>query len=210
MTARRRWPAVLLIALAGSQFGHLVSYQLRLGPQASAAQSSGRHAYFPAAISLSAALLGAAVITGLLLLGGARLLIGRRCEVRPPERRRPSLAMVALLFALQLAVYMVQETGEALASAATLPSAADLLLWGMVGQLPVAAAAAVALTWLGGRLRGALSELRYLLEQVRQRPSSLPAHVEMPDPGGIRNPLQASAPAVFVKRGPPTDLPSTA
>jgi hypothetical protein len=44
---RKRILTVLGVAIAGSQAGHLLAYQLRFGATAQQVQSSGAHAYFP-------------------------------------------------------------------------------------------------------------------------------------------------------------------
>jgi hypothetical protein len=200
-----RWLLIPLVALAGSQFGHLIAYQLRLGPQAPAVQSHGVHSYFLFMVGLAGGVLSASLILGLLLLGALRLLLGRRRGFRPGGHW-PILETLALLFTLQLAVYLAQETLEAWLFDIPAAPAAALLLWGSLGQLPVAAVAALGLSWLSTRLQGALRELRAAAERIRvSAPGFAPPSCHYPSPRLVAA-LEACAPAVFIKRGPPQNL----
>ena len=146
----KRAAAVLGIAIAGSQAGHLLAYELRFGEAAQQMQSTGAHAYFPmlAKTSLGAAAL--LLIGSLLLIGFARIATGRRLD----SSAAPSLLrLLAALYTLQLGLFITQELIEG-------SPAGDLLLWGLMGQLPVALAGAVALRWLFQRLGPALAQLR--------------------------------------------------
>src|SRR5215472_8544977 len=134
-SARARFAQLLLVATAGSQAGHLVAYQARFGASAAAVQAGGVHSYF---LPLAATLLGGAGATGLLALlaiGAARLAAGRR---RPIRERWALMEVLPALFALQLAIYIGQESIEAAVTGGTGTAALDLLLWGALGQLPVA------------------------------------------------------------------------
>lgn len=149
---RRRATALAAVALVGAQAGHLVAYQLRFGPTAIAIQSSGAHAYFPAFVKAALGASALVALASLVLIAAARLL----AQGRAARHAGPSYAsLLAVLFTLQLAWFTSQEVVEALASGQQPDSAANLLLWGMVGQLPVAAAGAVALRWFWTRVDAA-------------------------------------------------------
>jgi hypothetical protein len=145
----KRAAAVLGVAIAGSQAGHLLAYELRFGAAAQQMQSAGVHAYFP---SLLKTLLGAvalALIASLFLVGAARLATGRKLE----RGSAPSLVrLLAALYTLQLTFFFVQETVEG-------SPAGEIFLWGLVGQLPVALLGALALRWFGGRVSSAIQQL---------------------------------------------------
>ncbi len=83
------------------------------------------------------------------------------------------------------------------------PSAENLLLWGMVGQLPVAILGAAALRWLGTRVESALAELGSIV------PASAPLLVTSPVAVHVFAPVHAVAlghatRTAIVKRGPPS------
>jgi hypothetical protein len=200
-----RWLLIPLVALASSQFGHLIAYQLRLGPGAVAVQSHGPHSYFPVLVGLAGALIGAILIMGLLLLGALRLLLGRRRGLRRGGHW-PIVETLALLFTVQLAVYLGQETLEAWLSGTPASSAPELLLWGSLGQLPAAALAAVALSWLSRRLEGAIGELRAAVERSQITTHGSARVIYCYDSPRLVAALEICAPAVFVKRGPPQNL----
>jgi len=201
VTAKRAWPAVLGLAALGSQAGHLLAYQLRFGAAAQHVQSTGAHGYFPLMAKTSLGAVGAALVACLLLIGLARVLTGRassRTAAGPPY-----LGLLAILFTIQLACFVGQEIGEALLAGAPVDSAPHLVLWGTLGQLPVAALAAVALGWLARRYESAVSDIRALLNA---RPWSIPlANVALPvwvTPAGAFL-LSQVAGASLAKRGPP-------
>ena len=149
--------SVLGLAAAGSQAGHLLTYTLRFGGAAASLQSSGVHGYFPSVVKPALGVAAMAVLGALLAVGLARIVAGRRIEHDPA----PSyLRVLAILYTLQLGCFAVQETAEAALSGASPSSASVLVLWGTVGQLPVAVVAAIALSWLLVRLRPALLVLR--------------------------------------------------
>lgn len=198
---RLPWRAIPATALAASQLGHLLVYGLRLGPGALDAQGSGAHAYLPSLAAVVAGLAGGAFLAALVAVGAARILAARGSGARELDRP-PYLDLVALLFAGQLSVFAVQETAEALLSGRPAGTAADLLLWGTLGQLPIAALAGLALRWLSAGFRRALVELggdrsaARLAAAVRLgplwRPNAAPAPVVAWSPG-----LQ------LLRRGPP-------
>jgi hypothetical protein len=201
MTTKRAWPAVLGLAMLGSQAGHLLAYQLRFGAAAQHLQSTGAHGYFPLLAKTSLGVVGAALVAGLLLIGLARVLTGRssRAGAGPSY-----VGLLAVLFTVQLACFVGQEVGEALLAGSPIDSAPHLLLWGTLGQLPVAALAAVALGWLARRYETAVNEVRAVLNAP---PSSLPlGAVAIPVWGTPGRALLLSqvAGGSLAKRGPPT------
>lgn len=201
----KRGLAVLGLGLAGTEAGHLLAYQLRFGVGAFHIQSTGVHGYFPALVKTTLGAVALALIAGLVMAGAARVLAGGR------GRRRAGggtfIGLLATLFTLQLALYMGQEVAEAIAGGVPADSASNLLLWGMLGQLPVALAGTAALRWFWTRVEAVASELASI------------AHVYLPAPVPatfavvvVRDHDRALVPAQavrsgFVKRGPP--IPSS-
>jgi hypothetical protein len=201
MTTKRAWPAMLCLAAFGSQAGHLLAYQLRFGAAAQNVQSTGAHGYFPLLAKTSLGAVGAALVAGLLLIGLAKALTGR-----PASRAGggPSyVGLLAILFTVQLACFVGQEVGEELLAGSQVDSAPHLLLWGTLGQLPVAALAAVALVWLARRYESAVNDVRAVLSA---RPTSLQlAALAIPlwvTPGRALL-LSQVAGGSLAKRGPP-------
>jgi hypothetical protein len=158
VNGRRAALLVFGVGVLASQAGHLLAYSLRFGAAATHIQSSGAHEYFPALAKTSLGLVAIALVAGLLVVGFARLLAGRLDRDSAPSYLR----LLAGLYTLQLAVFAGQETVEAAVGGAPASSAAVLVLWGTVGQLPVAMVAAAALRWLLSNLRPALSRVRVL------------------------------------------------
>jgi hypothetical protein len=157
VTIRPKAIAVFGLGLLGSQAGHLVVYQLRYGVAAQQVQSTGVHSYFPLLIKTSLGAIAAASLAGLLIVGFARIVSGR--QVRPVAQ--PSFAgLLAALFTFQLVVFAVQEVSESLVVGSRVMSAPDLLLWGTLGQLPIAIAGTLALRWLGTRIESAVGAIR--------------------------------------------------
>ena len=147
-------------ALIGAQAGHLIAYQLRFGGSALQVQSTGAHEYFLASAKAG---FGVAAMVGLgllLVIGAGRAAFGRRLEA---DSTSPFVRTLAAVYTIQLACYAIQETAEAMAGGGHLGSAPALLLWGAVGQLPVALAVTLALRWLGARVRPALAAIRLSL-----------------------------------------------
>src|SRR6266568_7085252 len=103
----KRGLAVIGLALAGAQAGHLLAYQLRFGARAFGIQSTGVHAYFPALLKTAFGAVALTLISGLLIAGAARMLAGSR------GRRQAGggtfVGLLATLFTIQLALYMGQE-----------------------------------------------------------------------------------------------------
>lgn len=192
--------ALPLVALAGSQVGHLLAYQLWLGPRAGALESHGAHTLFPVLVGAAAAGLGATLLTSLLVIGAARLLRGSGLR---RSAGRPLLQTFALAFTIQLAVFLVQELVETWVAGVTPPSIAQILLWGIAGQLPVAGAAALALNWISSRIDGALAVLRSGLRRPALPRVDLLVLIPAPPPGDA---LRVSAQPALAKRGPPSNL----
>lgn len=199
----RYWLYAAAVAGPLAQLGHVVSYTARYGTAAGAIQSAGVHAYFPTLLKSSAGLLGAAVLTALLLMGGGRLVLGERLGFR----RRPGIPIPELMLAclcFQFDVYVLQEVLELLASgqALTAHALASVAVWGLVGQCPVALLAAVALHWLSARLELALTRLRSTraLPALPVPPAAMLVRPQVPfDTGALRQ----TALAAFATRGPP-------
>jgi hypothetical protein len=203
MARRRIGVATLALGLLGSQAGHLLAYQVRYGAAAQQLQSSGAHAYFPLLAKTALGVGACALIGGLLLVGLARLLTGRRV----PSASEPSyLSLLAILFSIQLAAFAVQEVGEALLGGLSTGTVVDLLLWGTLGQLPIAAFAALALRWLCARIEAAVGAIRALAgPSLAARP---PAAVAIPvpaAPGRALLPFLVAA-SSLTRRGPPSYL----
>jgi hypothetical protein len=145
----------LAVGLVASQAGHLLAYALLYGPVAGRMQSTGAHSYFPTFVKTAFGLAAAFVLLSMVVIGLARLLAGRRLE----SSSSPSyLRLLAMLFCLQLTFFVVQESVE-IAAGAPATSAPALLLWGSLGQLPVAVVAALALRWIAVRVAPAIASL---------------------------------------------------
>ena len=198
----KRGLAVIGLALAGTEAGHLLAYQLRFGARAFEIQSRGVHAYLPALLKTAFGTVALCLISGLLIAGAAHLL--SRGQGRRHAGGGTFIGLLATLFTIQLALYMSQEVGEAIAGGVTPDSASNLLLWGMVGQLPVAVAAAAALRWLWTRVEAAASELASIARVSVPAPTPAPlAAVVVRDHERALLPAHAAR-VSFVKRGPPT------
>lgn len=148
-----------------SQAGHLLVYQIRFGPAALSLQSSGAHAYFPVLAKTGLGIAAAGMIAGLLIVGLARVVSGRRVG---PESAPSYLRLLAGLFTIQLALYCLQETIEAQLSGRAPGSSTDLVMFGAAGQVPAAASAALALRWLFTEVRPALRLLVVGFAQLEQ------------------------------------------
>jgi hypothetical protein len=158
MTARRFSLLLLGLGLLASQAGHMLAYQVVFGTAAQQMQSSGAHAYFPTTAKAGLGILGIIAVAALLVIGSARMVGGRalgRVATRPSFLRS-----IAALFTIQLAVFAVQETVESMVAGARPSSVTVLLLWGTLGQLPVAAVAALAVVWIATRFSQAVITLR--------------------------------------------------
>ena len=155
---RGRVAVLALLALAGAQAGHLIAYQVRFGAAAQHLQSSGAHAYFPTEVKTTLGVAALALLASVLLIAVARS-AARGVRVRTVES--PSyLSLLATLFTLQLTCFVAQEVAESAIAGAPLDSAATLMLWGTIGQLPAAVLLAAALRWLWSRVEEAIGQLR--------------------------------------------------
>jgi len=199
--------ALPLVILAASQAGHLLAWQLRQGPQALPVVGSGAHGYVPALTTVTFGAAGTAVLVALCVIGAARVArLGRRVvRVGPAPQlsRIHVLDAAAFLFVLQLAVYLAQETVEAFWAGFSRPGFADLLLWGSLGQVPVAVVAGVAMSWLSIHFEAAVEEL---MTPAAASPLS-PRPAVAPPMAGMRRvqpalPIQVRGGA-FSERGPP-------
>ena len=187
----------LALGLIASQAGHLVAYQVRYGPAAGQVQSAGAHAYFPAAVKTGLGLLAAFILLSLVALGLARLLAGRRLE----SAEAPALLRVlALLFCFQLTCFVVQESAE-MAAGAPVITAPALLLWGTVGQLPVALVAALVLRWFAVRVAPAVAGMLAPATVAIQFAPQVVRQVVCPAPIAI--PVEDPLTRTFSRRGPP-------
>lgn len=198
-SSRHQTLAVPLVAVASSPLGHLLAYQARFRAAATHEQSSGAHGYFPALAATLSAALGATLVAGLLVIGVARLVAGRRQGLRP-VRGWPFIDVLAAIFTLQVAAYVVQEVAEALATGRAMYSILELVLWGALGMLPVALLAAVGLTWLSVHLDAAVHRLRSVAIRAGPHPYLEIPRLVRPD---ARDPLRAVALGAVAKRGPP-------
>lgn len=197
--------AVPLVGLASAPLGHLVAYQVRFADSSAHVESSGVHAYFPLLSAAVTTALAGTLLVSLLFLAVARQAIGRRRGLVPGPRR-PVLDLLPVLFTIQLAAFMVQECIEALAMGALPDPVPAMVLWGTLGQLPVALIAAVVLSWLTARLDAAVRELR--LTASRFRPWLRPA-VAAWRPAEPWNRTLDAARSACPKRGPPRLLQPT-
>jgi len=143
--------------LIGAQAGHLIAYQLRFGGAAMQVQSTGSHEYFLAAAKTGFGIAALVVLGLLLVIGAGRAVSGRRLEA---DSAAPFVRTLAAVYTIQLSCFVVQETAEAMAGGGHLGSAPALLLWGAIGQLPVAVMVTLALRWLAARVGPALAAIR--------------------------------------------------
>src|SRR5258706_12210086 len=165
MVARRQVLAVAGIGILGSQAGHLLAFQLIFGSAAQHLQSTGSHAYFPLLAKTALGAIAAAVLLGMFVVGLSRVLSGRSVAAQP--HGMPFVQLVAALFTIQLACFITQEVVEGMVSGTGSASGTSLMLWGTLGQLPVAAMAAIGLRWLWTRFEAAVDDLRAMLTAVR-------------------------------------------
>lgn len=189
--------------LLGSQAGHLLAYQVRLGAAAQQLQSSGAHTYFPGLVRASLGVAAALVLAGMFVIGLARILSGRSIQ----SDSTPSfLRLVAVLYTIQLACFAGQEVGEALVAGTPVSSVSNLLLWGTLGQLPVAVLAAAGLRWILVRFESAIAEIRFALAAVPKHTSSIALVVVAWGQIERNRVLRPVAGASLAKRGPPSSV----
>ena len=194
--------AVAGVGILGSQAGHLLTFRLLFGSAAQHLQSSGAHAYFPLLAKTALGVVASIFLAGMFVIGLARMVSGRRRVAAGDQK--PLLELVAILFTIQLACFIVQEIAEAMIAGSAAASVPQLLLGGTLGQLPVAALAAIGLRWLLTRFESAVEELRAVLRTVSSpaMPTLLTAAAwPVANRGWL---LRQSAGASLSQRGPPT------
>ncbi|GAC1640566.1 MAG: hypothetical protein PVS3B2_13440 [Candidatus Dormibacteraceae bacterium] len=199
MTLKRVWFAVG-VAVIAAQAGHLLAYQLRFGVAAQQLQSSGAHLYFPGLVRASLGIAAALVLTCGFVVGLARTLGGRPIRL---DSTPPFLRLLAAMFTTQLAWFAGQEVVEALVAGAPLSSVADLLLWGTLGQLPVAIVAAAGLRWLLAHFEAAVTEIRIALASIPSRLASPSVAIPLWRQINRVSIFKSVAGASLAKRGPP-------
>jgi hypothetical protein len=193
--------AVLGLGLLGSQAGHLLAYQIRFGAAAQQIQSTGAHAYFPLVAKTALGAAAAALIGALLIVGFARILSGRRIR----STAEPScVSVLAFLFSIQLAAFAAQEIAEAIVVGSTVRSAPDLMLWGTLGQLPIAAIGALAFRWLSARVEAAVGVLRDVVGAIVPLPLSPLVAIAFYAASDQALLASRNAWSNVAKRGPPT------
>ncbi len=199
---RRRAAAFVAVAVLDAQAGHLLAYQARFAGAAQHLQSSGAHSYFPTLVKTLTGLEALGLLASIFAIGLARMLGGRRRVAAAPSLLR----LLAALFTLQLALFSGQEALEARLTGLSGGSGLELVLWGTLGQLPVASVAAVALRWLFATVEPAAAELMGFLANDRLdllpprplAPVSRPGWAPIIVAGPRRLPL--------TRRGPPVSL----
>lgn len=195
---------LVAIGLLGSQAGHLLTYQLRFGASAAQIQSSGSHAYFLSLAKTGVGAGAAILLGGLLIIALAKLLSGRALK---RETAAPAyLTLLAGLYTIQLAFFTGQETVESAVAGAPASSAAVLLLWGTLGQLPVAAISAVALRWLLCDFEAAVIELRTVIGSADARPIAVAAVASVRLAAAENLILHSVRDFSLSRRGPPSLL----
>lgn len=197
--------AMATLALPLSQLGHLVAYFFRYGGDGLLRGSQGVHAYLPDLLRLAAGAVGGALLLSLLVVALGRLALGRGLGLESGARE-PMLHLFVVAAAVQLDVYIAQETIEALVAGRSLDWTflRSLLIFGAAGQFPLSLLAAAVVRWLSIRLRvvaRALAAPRLVL---------LPG--EAPSLVCLARPWYAVAstgawPAIHGTRGPPLLLP---
>ena len=202
MAIRRAW-IVFGFGVLAAQAGHLLAYQVRFGAAALQVQSSSVHAYFPGAVRTGLGIAATLALAALFLIGLARILSGRsiRTSSTPHYAR-----LVATLFTVQLLFFAAQEVGEALVGGAPVVSVAHLLLWGTLGQLPVAMIAAAGLRWILARFESAVQEIRIALAAVAPPAASMGVAACALSQVDRNLALRHVAGASLAKRGPPSSL----
>jgi hypothetical protein len=194
--------AVLGLGLLGSQAGHLLAFQVRFGAAAQQIQSSGAHAYFPLVAKTALGAAAAALIGALLVVGLARILSGRHIKsVSEPSY----VSLLAVLFSIQLAAFVAQEVAEAIIAGNMVASSApDLMLWGTLGQLPIAAIAAIAFRWLSARVEAAVGVIRDVSGATAPLRLTAPVAIPVYAPSDQALLMSRMARSHLAKRGPPS------
>jgi hypothetical protein len=196
----RRVGLIVVLGAVAAQAGHLLTYQLLFGAAAQQVQSSGAHAYFPVLVKTALGAAAAITLGALFLAGLARILRGRVQQADSPS----FLRLLAALFTIQLAVFAFQESIEAALSGGPAYSVDSLLLWGTLGQLPLAALAAFAVRFFLVEVVPALAEVGSFIEPLQQPLGLTGALAPIPipiDDDLLRSRLATSS---VRKRGPPS------
>jgi hypothetical protein len=196
----RRIGLIVLLGAVAAQAGHLLTYQVLFGAAAQQVQSSGAHVYFPALVKTALGAAAAITLGALFLVGLSRVLRGRVQQGDSPSFLRP----LAALFTIQLAVFAFQESVEAALSGGPAYSVDGLLLWGTLGQLPLAALAAFGLRFFLVEVVPALAEVGSFIEPLQQPLGLTGALASIPipiDDDLLRSRLVAHS---VRKRGPPS------
>lgn len=198
----RRRLLLIALALAGSQAGHLIAYAARFGAAAGQLQSRGAHAYYPVAARL---VLGLGAIGLLMALGVVALAhvaaagSGRRVVTGPSF-----ISLFAILFTIQLGLFVSQEIAEATLAGAPADSVSGLVLWGMLGQLPAAAGVAAILRFLWTRVEQAVSALRALALAATWIAMPAPLSTLPLQTGNVGIPADHAHGSRHTRRGPPS------
>ena len=205
MRADPRVVLAVLTAVSASQLGHLISYFVRFGSGALAAQSTGVHAYYPSVGVVVGGLGGAAIVFALAAIALARVIASRAVGLRVTSGWR-IWEVFAALFTIQIVIYAGQETLESILGNAPVAGALDLILLGSIGQLPAALIAAVAISWISTRFGGAVAVLRAAI-----RPRVIRLNFTVPVQPIVAGQarlvvLTQSSPRSLAKRGPPPAL----
>jgi hypothetical protein len=195
--------AVLGLGLLGSQAGHLLAYQVRFGAAAQQIQSSGAHAYFPLVAKTALGAAAAALIGALLLVGLARILSGRRIR---STSERSYVSLLAVLFSIQLAAFLAQEVAEAIIAGNRVASAPELMLWGTLGQLPIAAFAALAFRWISARIEVAVGLIRDIVRPAIALHAAPTIAIPVYAASDQALLMSRVARSHLAKRGPPSSL----
>jgi hypothetical protein len=207
--AGKGWPlAAALIGLPLSELGHVAVYLARYGEAGLTLQTQGIHGYFPQLLGLSVSLMGALLLAALVFGGLGRVALSRGMGLNP-RSGQPPLAMFVVAAAVQLAVYVLQETVETLLIGRSLDVwwLVQMLAWGMAGQVPIAMLAAVGMTWLSIRFDAGVSTLRSLWQACQAwlvpPPVFTAGWSPVPDAAVRRTALPRTA---HQKRGPPVSI----
>jgi hypothetical protein len=199
---RRLALAACAVGLVASQAGHLLAFQLRFGSAAQHLQSSGAHAYFPLLAKTALGLVALALVAAMFVIGLARMLAGS--STMRGSSPHAYIELLAALFTVQLVCFIAQEAGEAIVAGTPVDSASHLLLWGTLGQLPVAALAAIALRWLWTRFESAVQDLRAVLAVTPAPQFATALAVAASLAADHRLLLAQVAGGSLAKRGPPS------
>jgi hypothetical protein len=192
--------AAIALAFPLSQLGHELAYLVHYGMAGLAIEQHGAHRYFPQILKISGAGLGLVALGALLVLAVDRALFESGCE--PPRVELSRGEAFVCLLAIQLQLFLCQELIEMWAVGQPISVTNVPLVWGLVGQLPVALVAALAFSWLSVRMVGAYKKPRaWLVAPPVPRPPAIVIPI-WTEPCSVTR-ATAAAPSIFLKRGPP-------